>query len=120
MANDGNSEHLTLSGMKIEVTRRGKGAPLLVLYGEEALEFGSAALDDLAKDHELIMPSLPGFGTSERPDWVSRPDDSAYVVLDLVDRLKLKDVPVIGFSYGGWIAAEVATKDDGFMSRLVL
>jgi pimeloyl-ACP methyl ester carboxylesterase len=27
---------------------------------------------------------------------------------------------VIGCSFGGWIAAEMATKDDGFISRLVL
>lgn len=120
MAKDGNREHLTLSNMKIEIERRGKGSPLLVLYGEEALELESAVLDDLAKDHELIIPSPPGFGTSERPDWVTRPDDAAFVVLDLVDKLKLQSIPMIGFSYGGWIAAETATMDDSFINKLVL
>ena len=32
----------------------------------------------------------------------------------------MKDVPVVGFSFGGWIAAEMATKDAGFISKLVL
>jgi pimeloyl-ACP methyl ester carboxylesterase len=120
MANDGKREHLTLSNMKIEVQRRGKGSPLLVLYGEENLEQSSAVLDALAETNELIIPSPPGFGTSDRPDWVTQPDDAAYVILDLVDTLKLDKVPVIGFSYGGWVAAEVATKNDSFMSKLIL
>ncbi len=120
MSANGTAEQITLSNMEIEVERRGSGPQMLVLYGEEALELDSPVLNDLAKDHELIIPSPPGFGRSERPNWVTRPDDAAYIVLDLVDHLNLQNVPVIGFSYGGWIAAEVATKDDSFISKLVL
>jgi pimeloyl-ACP methyl ester carboxylesterase len=57
---------------------------------------------------------------SSRPDWVTGPDDIAYMMLDIADDLGLKAVPVIGFSFGGWIAAEMATKDDDFISKLVL
>ena len=61
-------DHLTLSGMKIEVGARGKGTPLLLLYGEEAARSSTCdVLDELARDHELIIPSPPGFGASERP-----------------------------------------------------
>ena len=109
-----------LGGIKIEVERRGRGAPLLLLYGEEALELESPLLDQLAKDHELIIPSPPGFGRSERPDWITSPDDIAYLYLDLVERFQLQGVVVLGFSLGGWIAAEMATKDDSFISKLVL
>src|SRR5438270_616871 len=51
-----------LCGLKIELTRIGRGPPLLLLTGEEALEFGSPVLDRLAAEHELIIPSPPGFG----------------------------------------------------------
>ena len=61
---------LKVSGLEIEVERRGRGRPLLVLYGEEALERDAPVLAELAKDYELIIPSPPGFGTSERPDWI--------------------------------------------------
>ncbi len=109
-----------VTGMDIEVERRGRGEPLLLLYGEEALELEAPFLDDLAKLYDVVIPSPPGFGTSERPDWISSPDDIAYIYLDLVEKLGIKKAPVVGFSLGGWIAAEMATKDDAFISKLVL
>jgi pimeloyl-ACP methyl ester carboxylesterase len=110
----------TLSGTKIEVERRGQGTPMLVLYGEEALELDAPFLEELAQDHELIIPSPPGFGRSERPDWITSPDDIAYIYLDLIEKLTITKAPVLGFSLGGWIAAEMATKSSAFLSKLVL
>jgi pimeloyl-ACP methyl ester carboxylesterase len=109
-----------VSGMDIELERRGKGRPLLLLYGEEGLEPDAPFIDELAKDFEVFIPSPPGFGNSERPDWIRTLDDVAYIYLDLIEKLALKNVPVVGFSFGGWLAAEIATKDDSFISKLVL
>jgi pimeloyl-ACP methyl ester carboxylesterase len=109
-----------VSGMDIELERRGKGQPLLLLHGEEGLEAEAPFIEELARDFEVFMPSAPGFGNSERPDWISSVDDIAYVCLDLVEKLALKNCPVMGFSFGGWLAAEIATKDDSFISHLVL
>ena len=116
----GNAKFVAIGDVTLELERRGKGKPLLLLYGEEALELDSPVLDELAKRHELIIPSPPGFGRSNRPDWITSTDDFAYIYLDLVEKLGLKKIPVIGFSLGGWIAAEMATKDDSFISKLVL
>jgi pimeloyl-ACP methyl ester carboxylesterase len=113
-------DFLTLAGMKIEVERRGKGEPLLLLHGEEALETEAPFVDALASRYEVIIPSPPGYGGSERPLWLTDPHDLAFVLHDLVDALKLKGTRVLGFSVGGWIAAEMATIDDSFMSKLVL
>ena len=105
----------------MEVERFGAGAPMLVLLSEEsALELESPFLAELAKTHELIIPQPPGFGRSERPDWVSGPDDIAYMYLDLADRLGLKNIPVLAFSFGAFIAAQIAVKDDSFISKLIL
>ena len=115
------SEFLTIQGMKIEVERMGAGSPLLVLLSEEAAyERTSPFMAELAKTHELIMPMAPGFGNSERPDWIGNPDDISYIYLDAVEKLGLKKVPVLGLSFGGWIAAEMAVKDDSFISKLSL
>jgi pimeloyl-ACP methyl ester carboxylesterase len=114
------SNLLRVSEMELEVGRRGRGRPLLVLYGEEALELDAPALVDLARDRELIIPSPPGFGMSERPGWIESPDDISYIFLDLMERLNLDKVPAIGFSFGGWLALEMATKDDSVFSKLVL
>ena len=111
---------LTLSGIKVEVERRGRGKPLLLLHGEEALETDCQVVDELASRFEVIIPSPPGYGGSDRPLWLSNPHDLAFVMHDLVRELKLQDAVVLGFSVGGWIAAEMATIDDGFMAKLVL
>jgi pimeloyl-ACP methyl ester carboxylesterase len=111
---------IKIGGMSLALERRGHGEPLLLLYGEEALETEAAFVDELAKKYEVLIPSPPGFGTSERPDWISSVDDISYIYLDLVERLGIKNAPVVGFSFGGWLAAEMAVKDDSFVSRLVL
>ena len=115
-----NTSLVRLYGLEIEVERRGRGQPLLVLCGEEALELDAPVLVELAKDHELIIPSPPGFGASERPEWIESPDDIAYIYLDLAQSLGLRGVPTIGFSFGGWLALEMATKDATFCAKLVL
>lgn len=113
-------ELVDVGGTRIEVVRRGRGRPLLFLCGEETLELAAPFLDELAREHEVIIPSPPGFGRSDRPDWITNPDDISYLYLELVDLLGLDDIAVVGCSLGGFIAAAMATKDDGFMSKLVL
>jgi hypothetical protein len=66
------ADRLRAGGMEFEVERRGQGQALLILYGEDALELEAPVLTELAKEHELIMPSPPGFGASERPEWSRR------------------------------------------------
>lgn len=116
----GRTEFITCAGMKIEVERRGRGSPLLLLHGEEALEVDATVTDRLAERFEVIIPSPPGYGASERPAWLTDPHDLAFVLHDLVRAMKLGATPVLGFSVGGWIAVEMATIDDSFMSTLVL
>jgi pimeloyl-ACP methyl ester carboxylesterase len=115
------AEFVTIQGMKIEVERKGSGSPLLLLLSEEsAFELTSPFVQELAKRHELIIPQAPGFGRSERPDWLTCPDDIAYIYLDLLERLGLKAIPVIGLSLGGWIALEMAVKDPSVFSEIAL
>lgn len=114
------TKFITIGDAKIELERRGKGKPLLLLASEEALESEAPFVDELARKFEVIIPSAPGYGRSNRPDWITNMDDIAYIYLDLIEKLDLKKVTVMGFSLGGWIAAEMATKDDSRIAKLVL
>jgi pimeloyl-ACP methyl ester carboxylesterase len=117
---DGSVEILKIQDFEIEVERRGSGAPLVLLYGEEALELEAPFLDELATTNEIIILSPPGFGKSNRPDSVGNPDDISYVMLDALDALGLEDVTLMGCSFGGWIAAEIATKNSARIKQLIL
>jgi pimeloyl-ACP methyl ester carboxylesterase len=114
------SSFVDVSGIRLELNRFGQGPPVLLLHSEEPLELDAPFVADLAKHYELIIPSPPGFGRSDRPDWVSSPDDIAYVYLALVDKLGFTDLAVLGLSLGGWIAAEMATKDGGAFGKMIL
>lgn len=105
-----NKEVVAVSGCDLEVITVGDGQPVLALHGGNG-PFGAAPfVKALGARHRVIVPSHPGFGYSSRPDHVDKIDDVAYVYLDLLETLDLRDVVVMGFSIGGWIAAEIATK----------
>ncbi len=117
---DTKSRLMNVGGVQLEVDIRGSGAPLLLLSSEDQLENHLPFVDALAKTRQVIIPSPPGFGHSPRPDWMTNVDDIAYVYLDLIEAMKLKSTDILGFSLGGWIAAEMATKDDSLIGKLVL
>ena len=65
----------------------------------------------LAADHDVLVPEHPGFGGSDEPAWFDTIHDLAYFYLDLLDRLNLRDVFVVGSSIGGWLALEIAIRN---------
>jgi len=104
----------------IELLEAGAGPPLILLQDEETLTQESAFLAQLAASHRVIIPSPPGFGHSERPAWIETPDDLAYIMLDVLDTLGAGRAPLMGCSFGGWLAAEMATKTCHATPSLVL
>ena len=66
---------------------------------------------DLATRHDVIVPEHPGFGASDTPDWLDNIPDLANFYLDVLDQLDLQNVDLVGFSIGGWIAAELAVRN---------
>ncbi len=74
----------------------------------------------LGQRYRLIAPSHPGFGGSSLPDWIDSVDDIAHLYLELLDKLDLQSIKIIGHAIGGWIAAELATRVPHRIHRLVL
>ena len=111
---------ISVGGIDLDIFERGQGAPVLYLHGGGGIALDIPFLEQLAQTRRVIAPSHPGFGKSSLPDWLDSIDDIAHVYLELLDRLSLTKVDVVGFSIGGWIAAEMATKVPGRISRLVL
>ena len=60
----------------------------------------------------VIAPVHPGFGGTRIPDQFDDIEDLVYLYLDLMDALDLKDTVLMGFSMGGWTAAEIRGSDD--------
>ena len=109
-----------IAGANIEILRRGKGRPVLFLHPHIGLHGSQALIERLARHAQVIAPSHPGFGHSELPRGMASVDDMSYFYLDLIEQLDLRDLVIVGASFGGWVAAEIATKTCERVSRLVM
>ncbi len=113
-------DFLDVGGLKQEISIVGAGAPVLYLHPGRGLRGADPFLNALAQGARVIAPSHPGFGRSELPHWMNTVEDLAYHYLDLMDALDLRDVTLVGSSFGGWLAAALAIKPTARIARLVL
>lgn len=112
-------EHGTVAGTAVRMQVAGDGAPLVYLHGANGALW-PPGLDGLTDRFRVYLPEHPGFGESERPDWIETSQDLALFYLDLFDALGLVGVNLVGQSLGGWIAAELASLCRHHLRRLVL
>jgi pimeloyl-ACP methyl ester carboxylesterase len=109
-----------LHGVDLQVTRKGGGPQLLILHGGGGPVSHLPFADELAKRFEIIEPVHPGFAGTPIPEHFDNLQDLVFLYLDLFDALPLGRATVMGFSMGGWTAAELAVMSTARMSRLIL
>jgi pimeloyl-ACP methyl ester carboxylesterase len=114
------ADRMAVRGMELEIVRRGAGRPVLLLHGMQNFDPHAPFLARLAEQAEVIAPSHPGFGRSPRPDGFETVYDLARLYLDLLEALPHDKVTLVGFSFGGWLAAEIAAMCCHRIDRLVL
>ena len=68
----------------------------------------------------MIAPDHPGFAKSDDFPQVEAIDDLVYHYLDVLDALELERPHVVGASFGGWIAAELAVHSPHRIGSLTL
>ncbi|HML92491.1 alpha/beta hydrolase [Methyloceanibacter sp.] len=112
--------------VKLFYETKGEGSPVLLIHG-----FGSSTFTwrriapALAETHKVIAVDLKGFGQSDKPL------DAHYSIFDQAELIKqlildndLKNLTLVGHSYGGGISLMLALDDDprlkGRIAKLVL
>jgi pimeloyl-ACP methyl ester carboxylesterase len=116
-------DRLRVGPYELELLRRGDGPggrALLLLHGINPLSPRAPFLDLLAEHGEVTAPSHPGFGSSPRAADFDTIYDLVHLYLGVLDALPARRVTLIGFSFGGWIAAEVAVAGHPKLDRLIL
>ena len=111
---------LDLNGCKLPVAIHGQGRNILYLSANLWFVDESAFIRRLAQHARVIVPTAPGFGPGPVDRRFNQADDLAYLYLDLLDQMKLSDVALVGASFGGWIAAEMAIKSCAGLSSITL
>jgi pimeloyl-ACP methyl ester carboxylesterase len=115
-----NETVVELEGVKLHLARAGSGRPLLVLHHDTGSPDQLAFYDELASRFEVLVPHHPGYGKSERPEWLRNVRDVAVIYQWLLSHLGIERASLIGLGFGGWIAAEMATMAPREFHRLVL
>jgi pimeloyl-ACP methyl ester carboxylesterase len=114
------SSTVEFAGWKLHLSRAGSGRPALVLHHDIGTPDHLPFYDALAEKYDVLIPHHPGYGRSERPDWMRSVRDIAVVYRGLLGDLGLEKAALIGLGFGGWIAAEMASMAPRDLSALVL
>ena len=115
-----NESTATIAGTKMHFARAGSGRPLLVLHHDIGTPDRLPFYDTLAQSFDVLVPHHPGWGKSERPQWLRSVRDIAAMHSWLLGELGVSDVSLVGLGFGGWIAAEMASQTPKAYRKLVL
>jgi pimeloyl-ACP methyl ester carboxylesterase len=110
----------TIAGCKVQMLRGGAGPTILWLHGGGGAGIWTPFFQKLSERYHLIVPEHPGFGRSDTPDWLDNVSDLANFYLDFIKQLGLTNVNLVGHSVGGWIAADLATRNTSALRSLTL
>jgi pimeloyl-ACP methyl ester carboxylesterase len=109
-----------IAGTRVHVSRAGSGSPLLVLHHDTGTLERLPFYDALAARFDVVVPHHPGYGRSQRPEWMRSVRDVAVMYRWLLADLGITRASLVGCGFGGWIAAEMASMAPADLDRLVL
>jgi pimeloyl-ACP methyl ester carboxylesterase len=94
----------------------------LLLHGGGGVATMAGFADLLAERtrSRVLLPTHPGFGGTPKPEGLNSVTDLARRYVEQLDELDLADVTVLGNSFGGWLAAEIALQHSPRVSRAVI
>lgn len=108
----------TSSGMTYE--RRGLGRPIIFIHGWCLnRRMWTYAEDHFVGSNTIVLPDLPGFGTSEAlggPYSLERYADEIELLIEEAD---LQDAVVVGFAFGAAVGFELAARADARLAGVV-
>ena len=113
-------ETVSIGGVDVALIKGGAGKPLLIFHDELGYPGWMTWNESLSHERTLLIPLQPGFGKTPRIDWIRNFRDLAGFYSQMVREMRLEPIDVIGFSAGGFIAAEMAAACPHIFSHMAL
>ncbi|MEZ5231424.1 MAG: alpha/beta hydrolase [Acidimicrobiales bacterium] len=116
------TRQVAFRGGTVKVVEAGQGPTVGYLHGMVGLPAGELQpmLAELAADHRVIAPCLPGFTGSSYQEGLRVLSDWVVALSELVDLCGLTGAPLVASSVGAMVALELAAVRPEAFSHLVL
>jgi pimeloyl-ACP methyl ester carboxylesterase len=110
-----------VAGIRVAYERAGEGQPLVLLHGAVSdSRVWAPQLDALADEFAVVAWDAPGCGRSEDPPGSFRLPEYADSLAGLLAALGLGPAHVVGHSFGGALALELACRHPELVSTLIV
>jgi pimeloyl-ACP methyl ester carboxylesterase len=110
---------IEVDGVAVSVLEAGSGPTLLILHDEMGPADWQAWHEKVSAHRRLVMPVAPGF-RGDRLKWMRNVTDLSRFYGRLGRQIGSEAVDVVGFSFGAWVAAEMAVNDPAQFRHMVL
>lgn len=112
---------MQLEGARVRYIDEGQGPAVVLIHGfASSLDAWGTVVPELVKHHRVIALDLKGFGWSSRPEGDYSPRAQAQLVMQLLDRLGVKEAAVVAHSWGSSVALALALMAPDRVSRIAL
>ena len=115
---------LDIDGIRVHCLTTGEsGTPVVFFHGagvDSATLSWSEIIPNIATNHRVFAPDLPGYGQSGRPTITYTMEFYVQFVEHLLDELHLEKASLVGLSLGGGIALALALHAPERVEKLIL
>jgi len=109
-----------MTALETKIFRAGSGRDVVFLHAAGGVSDADPTLALLGQRYSVTAPLAPGFNDLTELADIADVHDLAIFYDDLFESLGVDNVPVIGHSFGGMVAAELAAHYPKRVSKLVL
>lgn len=120
MTNSQKSVELTHGAVQYWEYNADKRPTIVMIHGFRGTHHGLAKIVENLPDFHIIVPDLPGFGTSLPFNDEHSVDNYVQFVADFITALQLQKPIIVGHSFGSIIASHFAAAHPDMLAKLIL
>jgi pimeloyl-ACP methyl ester carboxylesterase len=109
-----------VDGTPLRMIKGGNGSCALFLHGAAGLQGWLPFFEALSGKHEVVATEHPGFGLSHAQAWADSIARLADFYVAFLQKSEFGRVHLIGSSLGGWLAGEIAVRDQSLLRSLTV
>lgn len=114
-------QHVVIHGHDVRYRRAGTGEPILLIHGlAGSSRTWDSVIPTLVEHHDVIAPDLLGHGESAKPVGDYSLGAFASGLRDFLSVIGVSAVTIVGHSFGGGVAMQLAYQHPHLVDRLVL